>query len=91
MQGYVLMTSVSASFIFALKKARGPDRNIGKTNLHHTLELENPTFSHDCASERSPCLNHLGTPESTDWQVEHRRTGRVDAAAVDFLRSVYLK
>ena len=49
MQGY-MATSARISFTFALKKARVPGRNVGKTNLFPTLVVENPTFSHDCAS-----------------------------------------
>ena len=45
-----MMTSARISFTFALKKARVPGRNVGKTNLFPTLVVENPTFSHDCAS-----------------------------------------
>ena len=57
------------SFIFALKKARAPDRNCGKTNLFQMLELENPTFFHDCASgEVLTSMNiHVGTCDQHVW------------------------
>ena len=42
-----------AFFRAKMKKDRVPDQNVGKTNLFHTLESENPTFSHDCASGKT--------------------------------------
>ena len=54
---YVTVLSCARiSFIFALKKARVPDRNIGKTNVFHTLELEKPTFSQSNWTEQRPAI-----------------------------------
>ena len=48
-----ITTSICLSFIFALKKTRVPDQNIGRTNLFHTLEFEKPTLSHECTSREA--------------------------------------
>ena len=42
-----------------LKKARVPDWNVGKTNLSHTLDWENPTFSQKTTSMRLSLLHYF--------------------------------
>ena len=58
-----MFRSGTLSFFRAKMKRRRPehpDHNIGKTNLFHTLESENPTCSHDLASGEA--LVSLVTP-----------------------------
>ena len=42
-EGYIWQV-FRTSFIFALKKARAPDQNVGETNLFQRLELKTPPF-----------------------------------------------
>ena len=46
---------------FALKKARVPDQNVGKTKLFHTLEFREPHLFSSKSRGKAP----------TSWQVIH--------------------